>query len=202
MTFYASFWEAIGGLPKKDQLPVLRAVIAYGLYGSHEENLSTAQNALFTLMKPNLDASRKRAASGRNGGSKPKANAKQTEREKEREKEKENEIENECYMGQSGVCLPLIGGTEYAVPQAVVDEFVKLYPAVDVMQQLRNMRGWLLANPSNRKTESGINRFMNTWLSKEQNRARPAKGNAPIGRRQPDADEMEAIRRILEEDYA
>jgi hypothetical protein len=82
-----------------------------------------------------------------------------------------------------------------------VDEFVRLYPAVDVMQQLRNMRGWLLANPSNRKTESGINRFMNTWLSKEQNRARPAKGNAPTGRRQPDADELEAVRRMLEEEY-
>jgi len=46
-------------------------------------------------MQPNLDSSRKRAVSGKQGGSKPKANGKQNEREKERENEKENEKENE-----------------------------------------------------------------------------------------------------------
>ena len=46
-------------------------------------------------MQPNLDSSRKKAVSGKQGGSKPKANGKQNEREKERENEKENEKENE-----------------------------------------------------------------------------------------------------------
>jgi hypothetical protein len=199
MTFYASFWDAINSLSKKDQLPVLRAVISYGLNGYHEETLSQSQNAFFTLMQPNLDASRKKAASGKHGGSKPKANEKQTAREGERENEKENEIENECYMGQPVVCLPLVGGGEYGVQQTLVDEFSSLYPAVDVLQELRNMRGWLLANPANRKTASGIKRFMNTWLSKEQNRARPAKSGKPApAQRQMDDDEVAAIRRMME----
>jgi hypothetical protein len=98
MTFYASFWDALNGLPKKDQLPVFRAVVSYGLYGEHNETLSTSQNAFFALMRPVLDASRKKAANGKHGGSKPKANGKQDESEKENEaeKEKENEIEYEC----------------------------------------------------------------------------------------------------------
>jgi len=95
MTFYASFWDAIDSLPKKDQLPLFRAVVSYGLTGCHNEILSPAQNAFFALMQPNLASSRRRAVSGKQGGSKPKANGKQNEREKERENEKENEKENE-----------------------------------------------------------------------------------------------------------
>jgi hypothetical protein len=33
------------------------------------------------------------------------------------------------------------------------------------------MVGWLEANPKNRKTRNGIKRFINGWLTKEQNRA-------------------------------
>ena len=95
MTFYASFWDAINSLPKRDQLPVFRAVISYGLGGEHKEALTPTQNAFFTLMHPVLDSSRKKAANGKQGGSKPEANGKQTEREKEREKENEKEVEIE-----------------------------------------------------------------------------------------------------------
>ena len=50
------------------------------------------------------------------------------------------------------------------------------YPAVDVIQQLRNMRGWLDANPAKRKTKRGINAFIVRWLAKEQDKGglRPA----------------------------
>lgn len=67
--------------------------------------------------------------------------------------------------------LPLNNSEEYGITQSQVDEFQSLYPAVDVEQQLRNMRGWLNNNPKNRKTASGIGRFVNGWLTREQNRA-------------------------------
>lgn len=70
------------------------------------------------------------------------------------------------------ITLPLNDGSEYPVLKTQVKEWESLYPAVDVQQQLRNMRGWLLSNPRNRKTESGINRFINGWLRKEQNQSR------------------------------
>lgn len=69
------------------------------------------------------------------------------------------------------VALPLNTGAEYAVTAEQCQEWAGLYPAVDVIQQLRAMRGWLLANPKNRKTQLGMPRFINNWLAKEQNRA-------------------------------
>jgi len=67
-------------------------------------------------------------------------------------------------------------GEEYPVTQDHVREWEELYPAVDVMQELRNMRGWLLHNKSRRKTASGMPRFINNWLTKEQNNARASPG--------------------------
>lgn len=63
-------------------------------------------------------------------------------------------------------------GEVFAVSQAHVDDYVKTFPAVDVPQQLREMRGWLNANEARRKTLSGMAKFVNSWLSREQNKAR------------------------------
>lgn len=68
------------------------------------------------------------------------------------------------------ILLPLNDGSDFGVTDEMVSEFSGLYPSVDVMQELRNMRGWLLNNGKNRKTRSGIRRFINSWLSREQNR--------------------------------
>lgn len=70
------------------------AVIAYALDGESPE-LSGVGSAIFSLIKPTLDTGRKRAANGKQGGSKTQANAKQTASEKEKEKEKEKEGEKE-----------------------------------------------------------------------------------------------------------
>lgn len=77
---------------------------------------------------------------------------------------------NKSESTQPVISLPSVSGNEVPVSQVEVDELSKLYPAVDVMQQLRNMRGWLLANPERRKTERGMKRFVNSWLAKTQNR--------------------------------
>jgi hypothetical protein len=70
------------------------------------------------------------------------------------------------------ITLTLNDGTEYPVTQEQVDGWKELYPAVDVMQQLRSMKGWLNANKTKRKTKSGILRFVVNWLSREQDRGR------------------------------
>ena len=38
------------------------------------------------------------------------------------------------------------------------------------MQELRKMKSWLDSNTSRRKTKRGILRFVNGWLSKEQDK--------------------------------
>lgn len=113
---------------------------------------------------------------GANGTERPQTPPKK--KEKKKEKEKENIIspdgdicaEPETVSTQYVILFPLNDGSDYGVTAEMVSEFTGLYPAVDVMQELRNMRGWLLNNPRNRKTRSGICRFMNAWLSKAQNK--------------------------------
>jgi hypothetical protein len=78
--------------------------------------------------------------------------------------------------------MPLNNGDSYGVLAAHVEEFKKLYPAVNVEQSLRSMRAWCIANPTKRKTAKGILRFINTWLSKDQDRG----GNRHETHQRPD----------------
>lgn len=68
------------------------------------------------------------------------------------------------------ITLQLNTGEEYPVSQADFDTWCSLYPAVDIMQCLRNMKGWILSNPAKRKTSRGIKKFITTWLQKEQDK--------------------------------
>lgn len=134
-------------------------------------------------------------ANAKQNESKPEAKANQGKpgSKKEIEKEVEVEIEIDNNIPPTEVCgvlpsspppvavLPLVDGTEFGVTEETAAELAVLYPAVDVAQQLRSMRGWLLANPKNRKTKAGIMRFVNSWLSREQNSARPAANQKPGG---------------------
>lgn len=70
------------------------------------------------------------------------------------------------------ITLALNDGAEYPVSVEQCQEWAGLYPAVDVIQQLRQMKAWLDANPDRRKTGRGIKRFVVNWLSKEQDKGR------------------------------
>lgn len=104
------------------------------------------------------------------------------EKEKEIEIDKDKEIEPSCSKAELKVetepaqadvfiKLPLINGDDYLVTKEYVKELKELYPAVDVEQALRNMRGWLDSNPRNKKTPRGIKRFITGWISREQDKA-------------------------------
>lgn len=61
-------------------------------------------------------------------------------------------------------------GTEFAVTQDIYDRLARTYPAVDTMQQLREIETWCFANAKNRKTRGGVMRFINSWFSREQDK--------------------------------
>ena len=195
ITFYLSFYKAIRRIRKKtDRCDAYDALFDYAFSGTEPDmdKLPDAAAIAFELVKPNIDASNKKASSGAKGGtakseeneeanrkqnaSKPQANGKQTASKKEDKKENKIEIEDECLIiGPESpvvISLPLNDGSEFGVTAVMVSEFSVLYPAVDVMQELRNMRGWLLNNPKNRKTAGGICRFINSWLAREQDKPR------------------------------
>jgi len=72
--------------------------------------------------------------------------------------------------------------TSYPIYRQDIDKWAALYPAVDIMQELRSMVGWADANPKKRKTKNGVKRFMNSWLAKEQDKGRnPNNPNSSSG---------------------
>lgn len=117
-TFYRSFFEAASKIKSKAaRAEAYDAICKYALFNDAPDvdKMSDAAAIAFMLIKPNLDASRRKAKSGKSGGkskqsgSKAKANDKQEQpaSKKEKEDEKENEKENECYPPN-----PLAGGSE------------------------------------------------------------------------------------------
>ena len=68
--------------------------------------------------------------------------------------------------------IPLNDGTEWKMPLELYEEYLKVYPAVNIKQEIAEMRMWSLSNPTKKKTRSGVTRFINTWLRKTQNNPR------------------------------
>lgn len=74
--FYRSFAEALKEIPAEQFKDIVMALSDYALDGVEPDNLEAVSKALFTLMKPQIDANAKRREAGRKGGE---ANAKQIE---------------------------------------------------------------------------------------------------------------------------
>lgn len=70
----------------------------------------------------------------------------------------------------SGILLPLNDKSFYDVPLDKIALWKETYPGVNVEQELKRMTAWLDANPTRRKTKRGITKFINGWLSREQDR--------------------------------
>jgi hypothetical protein len=108
------------------------------------------------------------------------------------------------------ISLPLNDSSQFSSSDDQVNEWRALFPAVNVLQELRNMRAWADANPTRRKTRGGAKRFIVRWLSKEQNNSKfsirkdvqhVTEANAGSARTQRNRAALaEVQRRILERD--
>jgi uncharacterized protein YdaU (DUF1376 family) len=85
--------------------------------------------------------------------------------------------------------LPCVGGKSWQFFQSDVDEWQCTYVAVDVVQQLRQMKQWLKANSL--KTHKGMRKFVINWLGNAQDRGPRKEGNRgykPFNRAQANLD--------------
>ena len=107
----------------------------------------------------------------------------ETERETDTEGETKKEEDGSELLTEASEqpveTIPLNDGTDYPVYRREADEYARLYPAVDVVQELRKMRGWCMAHPARRKTRRGVKGFINTWLSREQDKGRGREESPP-----------------------
>lgn len=75
--FYRSFYEAISELPKESQADTYNAIMQYAL-NQEEVELTGIPKAIFSLVKPQLDANYKKYENGKQKKSKAEAKQKQT----------------------------------------------------------------------------------------------------------------------------
>ena len=97
--------------------------------------------------------------------------------------------------------IPLTKKEEYPIYQSDFDDWAESYPAVDIMQELRNIRQWNLSNPNKRKTKNGVRKHITNWLAKEQNRGGngrnpPNKFTIPAAAR--DQHNQDVLKRFIE----
>ena len=76
--FYRSFYEAISELPKENQADTYDAIMQYAL-NQKEIELTGISKAIFSLVKPQLDANYKKYENGKQKKSKKEAKVKQNE---------------------------------------------------------------------------------------------------------------------------
>lgn len=62
--------------------------------------------------------------------------------------------------------FPMKDGGEYIVAREDAIYYQELFPALNIGQEFCCMEAWLEANPSRRKTQRGIKRFICNWLIK------------------------------------
>ena len=180
-TFYESFYRAISRIKdNSDRAATYDAICAYALYGTMPDldNLPDASAIAFELIKPNLDASRKKAAGGRNGrpqkdsekipesSGKDEAKSNQTsnedpeskkekEGEGEKEGEKENENEDEC----------LIGGAQNPVTIVLSDYLNRINPTASplCLDELRSYAEDLGEAVCKRAFDIALDNKKTTW---------------------------------------
>lgn len=131
-----------------------------------------------------------------------KSKSKSKEKEKELEIEKEKEICSEpdpppaeLYADVEPVILNT--GQEWRPTVEEYERYKRLYPAVDIAQAFREMSGWCDANPAKRKTAAGVKRFVNSWLSRDQDSA-TRRGYTPEAQK-PAAEKPDAFQQAWNE---
>ena len=66
--FYRSFLEAVEEMNDEDKLSTLLAICNYAIYGTEPELKTPFSRAVFSLVRPNIDANRVRRVNGGKGG--------------------------------------------------------------------------------------------------------------------------------------
>ena len=83
----------------------------------------------------------------------------------QQKQENDNQVSETSYQGAREFTLQSKEG-EYVVTEKTIREFERLYPGLDVAQELRKITAWCINNPEKRKTKRGMSRFINGWINK------------------------------------
>ena len=199
---FVDYLDAIEPLGDAERGRLFTSLLEYARSGEAPQ-LNGNERFLFPMMRAQIDRdnaamaakSEERSKAGKLGAEARQANANSAKQSKQMldlpskaSKDKDNDKDNDKddigaeLRGSSAppvAELPLNDGSLFPVYAPDASKWSTLYPAVNVLQELRKMTGWLDANPKRRKTKAGIRSFITGWLAREQDRggaasARPA----------------------------
>lgn len=203
-TFYDSFFRSISRIKNKSaRCDAYDAICRYALCGEEPdlEAMSDAAAIAFEGAKPNLDASRRKAESGKKGGegkqtaSKPEANDKQAEsKNKDKDKNKKKN-KDKCLKGDFAAFWEAYPRKEGK--QKAEAAFAKVAVSLDVLlaaiEQQKKSAQW-------QKDNGQFIPHPATWLNGKRWEDQMETVTAAPQSRELDADEVAAIQRMLQED--
>ena len=178
-TFYKSYYEIYQQLSDEQKVQFTDAILEHQFTDMDVEDVSfddAMVNIAWLGIKPNLLNNKAKFLNGSKPKNKPivsevEAKPKRSaNNENENEKDNVNEKENENVNESIAISLPLNDNTDYDITQSLINQYKELYQQVDIIQEIRKMKGWLMGNPTKRKTRRGVLRFVTNWLGREQDR--------------------------------
>lgn len=170
--FYRSFYEAISELPKENQADTYDAIMQYAL-NQKEIELTGISKAIFSLVKPQLDANYKKYENGKQKKSKKEAKVKQNESKAEtnvndnenvnvNENVNDNDNDNvgdSCVDGLQGVIDFYNNNIGFLSPYGL--KILESY-AEDMSSELV-IYAMQISVENNKKTISYIKAILNNW---------------------------------------
>ena len=90
----------------------------------------------------------------------------------ERKRREENVQDAEAATTEPAILTYPTNGkpNEWHLTQAHVDDWETLYPSLDILAECRKALAWVRANPSKRKTASGMPRTLVSWFNRANDR--------------------------------
>ena len=159
--FYRSFYEAIKEVPAEAQLQIYKAISIYALE-QEEIELSGIAKAIFSLVKPQLDANYKKYENGKQTKSKSKAKNKQTE-SKIGTNVNDNAVGESCVDGLQDVIdfynnnIGLMTPYGLKILESYLEEGIPAELIIYAMQK---------AVESNKRTFQYVKGILNSWSKK------------------------------------
>lgn len=206
LKIFTDFAEKVDQLNDAEVGRLFRAMLVYAETGT-EQDLKGNERFLWSTARQEINRQResyenmcstnKRIATERYGALRSSTEKHEAcqDKDKDKEKDKKEKISTDVDIQKKAAVISLLlnDGTEYGVEQEAIEKWENLYPAVNVMQELRKMAGWLDANRTRRKTRRGVEKFINGWLAREQDKGGVQRGS--VGQRAAeDSNEFEHIK--------
>lgn len=136
--FYRSFYEAIISLPKDDQCLMFAAIANYG-FDQVEPELTGINKAVFSLVKPQIDANIKRYIDGKKGG-KHGSKGGRPRKQKEDETTEENPL-GDITKNPTGDNLENPLGENEITPNVNANVYVNVNDYVNVNEKENDLNG-------------------------------------------------------------